>query len=71
MSEYEQTQRRFEKLKATFDKLIEQNSYKALRKRNEELAKKFSDTYSELEGLQKRFDAQARIIKSLEAKLNV
>lgn len=63
MSEYEQTQRRFEKLKNTFDKLIEQNSYKNLRTQIVDLKIKCGDLYKENAGLKKRFDAQERILK--------
>lgn len=66
MSEYEQTQRRFDKLKATFDHLIEQNSYKKLRADNEKLREDRRKMFHEIDVLKNTIDAQERILASLE-----
>lgn len=70
MSEYAQTQRRFAKLKQTFDKLIEQNSYKNLRTQIEALKEQKKKLILENAGLRSAGDAQLRIIKKLELKLD-
>lgn len=68
MSEYAQTERRFAKLKQTFDKLIEANSYKKLRNQIEALKEQKKKLILENAGLRSVHAAQLRIIKVLELK---
>lgn len=64
--EYAQTQRRFEKLKQTFDKLIEANSYKKLRGQIEMLKTQKKELHGRVRELETACSAQVRIIKALE-----
>lgn len=68
MSEYAQTERRFAKLKQTFDKLIEANSHKKLRNQIVALKEQKKKLILENAGLRSAGDAQLRIIKVLELK---
>lgn len=65
-SEYAKTEQRFAKLKQTFDKLIEQNSYKKLRSQIEMLKEQKKELHGKVRELQTACEAQLRIIKTLE-----
>lgn len=69
MSEYAQTQRRFDKLKATFDKLIEQNSYKKLREENAKLKKDRKELFLKVQGLETLLEANERVLKSFQVSV--